>query len=68
MGKMEVSHSYLAKVTRMTWEGREVEEEEMNGRGARGNGGVNERREEKGREGRWEEGRREGGCQLGCHK
>lgn len=30
-------------------------EEEMNGRGARGNGGVNERREEKGREGRWEE-------------
>ena len=26
MGEMEVSHSYLAKVTRMTWEGREVEE------------------------------------------
>ena len=30
-------------------------EEEMNGRGARGYGGVNERREEKGRGGRWEE-------------
>ena len=59
-----MSHPYLAKVTRMTWKGREVEErvkEEINGRGARGNGGVNERREEKGREGRWEEKEKEEG-------
>ena len=41
----------------------------MNGRGARGNGGVNERREEKGREGRWEEKEKKGRrYQLGCHK
>ena len=50
--EVEVPHPYLAKVTRMAWDGRKSEkeeveervEEEVNGGGTRGNGGIREKK------------------------
>lgn len=49
--EVEVPHPYLAKVTRMAWDGRksekeEVEErvEEVNRGGTRGDGGIREKK------------------------